>query len=74
MYGKAPQNAKPVSPRIRSLGDSFIRCLKFFLIEGKTKGRKIKKAISHLQNASDTGGTKPDAPLAIARLLVIKIG
>jgi hypothetical protein len=43
-------------------------------MDGKTNGRKIKKASNHLQNASDTGGTKPDAPLAIARLLVIKIG
>ena len=74
MYGNAPQIPKPVKLRKSSFGNSWsIYCL-FFWISLKTKGKIIKKTINHLQKARETGGIFPNAPFAIAILLVIKIG
>jgi hypothetical protein len=74
MYGKAPQNANPVRPRINNLGNSINISFHCFLSEGNMKGKRIIAARTHRQNAKDTGGTNPAAPRATAIFPVIKIG
>ena len=40
----------------------------------KVNGNKIENTKSHLQNASEIGGTNSTPPLATIKLLAIKIG
>ena len=72
--GNAPHIPQPVSPRKKSLKDSCLNFFFFFIISLKKNGIKITNTVSHLQNASETGGTNGTAPLAMAKLLAIKIG
>ena len=72
--GKAPQTPQPISPKKKSLKDSFLNCSFFFIISLKKNGIKIKKTVSHLQNASDTGGTYSTPPRATMIFEAIKIG
>ena len=72
--GKAPQTPQPISPKKKSLKDSFLNCFFFFIISLKKNGNKIKKTVIHLQNASETGGTYSTPPLATIILEAIKTG
>ena len=72
--GKAPQIPQPISPKKKSLKDSFFNCFFFFKISLKKNGNKIKNTVSHLQKAKDTGGTYSTPPLATIILEAIKIG
>ena len=72
--GNAPQIPQPVKPKKNSLGDSDVNCFLLFEISLKKKGNKIKKTVSHLQNASDTGGTYSTPPLATIIFEAIKTG
>ena len=72
--GNAPQMPQPISPKKKSFKDSFLNCFFFLTISLKKNGIKIKKTVSHLQNASDTGGTYSTPPLATIIFEAIKIG
>ena len=72
--GNAPQIPQPVSPKKKSLKDSFLSCSFFFIISSKKNGIKIINTVSHLQNANETGGTYSTPPLATIMLEAIKIG
>ena len=72
--GKAPQIPQPVKPKIKSLKDSDLNCLFFFIISLKKNGIRIKKTVSHLQKANETGGTYSTPPLATIMFEAIKIG
>ena len=72
--GNAPQMPQPVSPKKKSFKDSFLNCFFFLIISLKKNGIKIKKTVSHLQNASETGGTYSTPPLATIIFEAIKTG
>ena len=72
--GNAPQIPQPVKPKRKSLKDSDLNCFLFFDISSKKNGIKIKKTVSPLQNANETGGTYSTPPLATIILEAIKIG
>ena len=55
--GNAPQIPQPISPRKNSLRYSCLKYFFFFIISSEKNGIKITKTVSHLQNASETGGT-----------------
>ena len=72
--GNAPQTPQPVSPKKKSLKDSFLNCSFFIIISLKKNGIKIRKTVSHRQNANDTGGTYSTPPLATIIFEAMKIG
>ena len=72
--GKAPQTPHPIEPRKNNFQNSLFRSFFFFKISPKKKGNKIKKTVSHLQKASDIGGTYSTPPLATIMLVAINIG
>ena len=72
--GKAPQIPQPISPRKKSLKDSCLNFFFFFIISLKKNGIKITNTVSHLQNASETGGTYSTPPLATIMLVAINMG
>jgi hypothetical protein len=65
--GNIPQRQNPVNPRNKSFFHSLNTCSRFLLILYKTKGKSTKNAKTHLQKAKEIGGTKPEAPLEIAK-------
>ena len=72
--GKAPQIPQPVKPKKKSFGASNLNCFFFLKISSKKNGINITKTVSHLQNASETGGTYSTPPLATIIFEAIKIG
>ena len=64
------------SDRVREniLKDSFLNFFFFLTITAKKNGIKIKNTVSHLEKASETGGTYSTPPLATIILEAIKIG
>ena len=64
--GKIPHIKNPANHKKKSFFHSFFIWVRFFFIFLNTNGNKIRKAKNHLQNASETGGTSPAAPLVIA--------
>ena len=72
--GNAPQTPHPIKPRKNSFQNSLFISFFFSKISPKKKGSKIKKTVSHLQKASDNGGTYSTPPLATIMLVAMKIG
>ena len=72
--GNAPQIPQPVKPRKKSFGASNLNCFFFLKISSKKNGVNIRKTVSHLQNASETGGTYSTPPLATIIFEAIKTG
>ena len=72
--GKAPHIPQPKKPKINNFLSSSLNWLKFFFKYTNVKGNNIKKHNVHLQNASEIGGINSVPPLAITKLLAIKIG
>ena len=72
--GNAPHTPHPIRPRKDSFQNSFFKSFFFFKISIKKKGIRIRKTVSHLQKAKEIGGTYSTPPLAIIKLVAIKIG
>ena len=72
--GNAPQIPQPVKPKKKSFGASDLNWFFFFMISSKKNGISIIKTVSHLQNASETGGTYSTPPLATIIFEAMKTG
>ena len=72
--GNAPQIPQPVKPKKKSFGASNFNFFCFLKISSKKNGIKMMKTVSHLQNASETGGTYSTPPLATIIFEAIKTG
>ena len=72
--GNAPQTPHPIEPKKNNFQNSLLKLCLFLTISLKKKGSKIKKTVTHLQKASDTGGTYSTPPLATIMFVAIKIG
>ena len=72
--GNAPQIPHPIDPKKNNFQNSLLRFFLFLIISPQKKGNKIKKTVTHLQKASDTGGTYSTPPLATIILVAMKIG
>ena len=72
--GKAPQTPQPIDPRKNNFQNSLLNSFFFFKISFKKKGDKIRKTVSHLQKASEIGGTYSTTPLATIILVAINKG
>jgi len=74
MKGKAPQIPALVKPKKKSEKNSFLTNFKFAKISLCVNKKRIKKAINQRQKAKEIGGIDSTDPLAMIRLLAIKIG
>ena len=72
--GKAPQMPQPIKPKKIIYKILFLKIFFFFEISEYKNGDRIKKTKSHLQNASEMGGTYSTPPRATIILEAIKIG
>ena len=72
--GNAPHTPHPIEPRKNNFQNSLLSSFFFLKISLKKKGNKIIKTVSHLQKASDIGGTYSTPPLATIILVAMKIG
>ena len=72
--GKAPQTPQPIEPKKNNFQNSLFKSFFFLITSFKKKGANIKKTVSHLQKASDIGGTYSTPPLATIIFVAIKIG
>ena len=72
--GKAPQTPQPIDPRKNNFQNSLLNSFFFLKNTFKKKGDKIRKTVSHLQKASEIGGTYSTPPLATIILVAINIG
>ena len=72
--GKAPHTPQPIKPRKNSFQISFLNSFFFLKISPIKKGIRIKKTMNHLQKAKEIGGTCSTPPLAIIKLVAMKIG
>ena len=74
MKGKAPQTPQPIDPKKNNFQNSLLNCFFFFKISLNKNGNKIMKTASHLQKASEIGGTYSTPILATIILVAMKIG
>ena len=72
--GNAPQIPQPKNPSTNNFINSLLNLLKFFFKWLRVNGKRIKKQSVHLQKAKEIGGISSVPPLAITKLLAIKIG
>ena len=72
--GNAPQTPHPIEPKKNNFQNSLLNWFLFFKISLKKKGNKIINTVSHLQKASEIGGTYSTPPLATIILVAINIG
>ena len=74
MNGKAPQTPQPIEPKKNNFQNSLVKSFFFLKTSFKKKGANIKKTVSHLQKASEIGGTYSTPPRATIILVAMKIG